>query len=69
MHSFLSVKPNHSPGTHQPTQKEFLLLKVIGAGFGRTGTHSLGAALEVLGYGPCYHMREWLAILSTFPFG
>ncbi len=68
MHSFLSVKPNHSPGTHQPTQKEFLLLKVIGAGFGRTGTHSLGAALEVLGYGPCYHMHELARHPEHIPF-
>ncbi|MEV0352769.1 sulfotransferase [Nonomuraea sp. NPDC050680] len=30
-------------------------MKVIGAGFGRTGTMSLKAALELLGYGPCYH--------------
>ena len=33
-------------------------LKVIGAGFGRTGTMSLKVALEELGYGPCYHMVE-----------
>ncbi|HMY15309.1 MAG TPA: sulfotransferase [Polyangium sp.] len=33
-------------------------LKVIGAGFGRTGTLSLKAALEILGFGPCYHMVE-----------
>jgi len=33
-------------------------LKVIGAGFGRTGTTSLKAALERLGFGPCYHMIE-----------
>ena len=33
-------------------------LKVIGAGFGRTGTMSLKAALEELGFGPCYHMSE-----------
>ncbi len=32
-------------------------LKVIGAGFGRTGTTSLKAALERL-VGPCYHMSE-----------
>src|SRR3990167_7933343 len=32
-------------------------LKVIGAGFGRTGTLSMQAALETLGFGPCYHMR------------
>lgn len=31
-------------------------LKVIGAGLGRTGTHSLKLALEELGFGRCYHM-------------
>lgn len=33
-------------------------LKVIGAGFGRTGTFSLKDALEMLGFGQCYHMAE-----------
>lgn len=33
-------------------------LKVIGAGFGRTGTMSLKVALEELGFNPCYHMTE-----------
>jgi Sulfotransferase domain len=33
-------------------------MKVIGAGFGRTGTRALKAALERLGYGACYHMSE-----------
>jgi len=33
-------------------------VKVIGAGFHRTGTLSLRAALEQLGFGPCYHMAE-----------
>ena len=33
-------------------------LKVIGTGFGRTGSHSLKLALEMLGLGPCYHMME-----------
>ncbi|GAB7052958.1 sulfotransferase family protein [Catenuloplanes indicus] len=46
-------------------------MRVIGVGFGRTGTASLKVALERLGYGPCYHMlavlekpsraRGWLA--------
>jgi hypothetical protein len=36
------------------------LVKVIGAGFGRTGTLSTKAALERLGFGPCYHMVEFL---------
>jgi hypothetical protein len=35
-----------------------MTLKVIGAGFGRTGTLSLKEALEKLGYGPCHHMKE-----------
>lgn len=38
-----------------------MALQVIGAGFGRTGTLSLKAALETLGFGPCYHMVELLA--------
>jgi hypothetical protein len=33
-------------------------LQVIGAGFGRTGTLSLRAALVRLGFGPCDHMVE-----------
>ncbi|THD77524.1 MAG: sulfotransferase family protein [Phenylobacterium sp.] len=33
-------------------------MKVIGAGYGRTGTMSLKLALEQLGLGPCYHMVE-----------
>ena len=35
-----------------------MALEVIGAGFGRTGTLSMKAALEVLGYRPCYHYIE-----------
>lgn len=33
-------------------------MKIIGAGFGRTGTLSMKAALDRLGFGPCYHMTE-----------
>lgn len=33
-------------------------LMVIGAGLGRTGTHSLKVALEILLQAPCYHMLE-----------
>jgi len=32
--------------------------RVIGAGFGRTGTASLKRALEMIGFGPCHHMEE-----------
>ena len=52
-------------------------MKVIGAGFGRTGTSSLKAALEQLGFGPCHHMEElfahheqiprWLAVAEGAP--
>lgn len=37
-----------------------MALQVIGAGLGRTGTHSLKLALEHLGFAPCYHMIEIL---------
>ena len=54
------------------------MLKVIGAGLGRTGTASLKTALEELGFGPCHHMEEvfahmavqvplWLAALDGSP--
>ncbi len=33
-------------------------MKVIGAGFGRTGTTSLKAALQELGFGPAYSLTE-----------
>jgi len=33
-------------------------VRILGAGFGRTGTNSLKEALEILGFGPCYHMHE-----------
>ena len=38
-----------------------MALKVIGAGFGRTGTLSMKAALERLGYVKCHHMVEVFA--------
>lgn len=37
------------------------MVKIIGAGFGRTGTASMKAALEHLGFAPCYHMFEVIA--------
>ncbi|WP_214410379.1 sulfotransferase family protein [Sphaerisporangium fuscum] len=53
------------------------MLRVIGAGFPRTGTTSLKAALDRLGFGPCHHMVEvlmrpeqaerWLPVLSDGP--
>jgi hypothetical protein len=38
-----------------------IMVKVIGTGFGRTGTDSMREALNILGFGPCHHMRELLA--------
>ena len=43
-------------------------MHVIGAGFGRTGTTSLKAALEQLGFDPCYHMMEVIKNPSHVPF-
>ena len=52
-----------------------MTLKIIGAGFGRTGTDSMKHALEMIGFGPCFHMHEvlpdpakvtaWRAVLNT----
>ena len=36
-------------------------IKVIGTGFGRTGTDSMREALAILGLGPCHHMSEVIA--------
>lgn len=59
------------------TPDEWSGLKIIGAGFGRTGTFSLKNALEELGFRPCYHMAElferpdaaeqWEAIVAGTP--
>jgi hypothetical protein len=52
-------------------------LRVIGTGFGRTGTDSMREALDVLGFGPCHHMsavnrdpeqkRLWRALAKGAP--
>src|SRR5918998_2218637 len=54
--SLASRKGVQRATAHSP--KGWFEVKVIGAGFGRTGTASLKAALETLGFGPCYHMTE-----------
>ncbi|CAH1210592.1 Sulfotransferase family protein [Candidatus Nitrotoga sp. BS] len=36
-------------------------MKIIGCGFGRTGSLSMKIALEQLGFGPCHHMHEVIA--------
>lgn len=48
------------PGTGSPT------LRIIGAGLGRTGTLSLHAALERLGFAPCEHMTNCFAHPERF---
>ena len=45
-----------------------MALAVIGAGFGRTGTKSLKAALEMLGLGPCHHMYEVSRVPTQLPY-
>lgn len=40
-------------------------MRVIGAGLPRTATTTLLVALEQLGFGPCYHMRDLLADLEN----
>ena len=42
-----------------------MTLKIIGPGFGRTGTKSLKEAFEVLGFGPCHRMYEVLDNLDS----
>ncbi len=56
-----------------------MTLKVIGTGFGRTGTDSMREALDMLGFGPCHHMFEvntneeqkrlWRAFVQGAPTG
>ena len=43
-------------------------LKLINAGFGRTGTMSLKIALEQIGLGPCHHMEEVVKNPSQLPY-
>jgi hypothetical protein len=54
-----------------------MTLRVIGTGFGRTGTDSMREALDILGFGPCHHMvhvnanedqkRLWRAFVKGTP--
>lgn len=43
-------------------------MQVIGAGFGRTGTMSLKAALEQLGFGPSFHMIDLVRDPGPLPY-
>lgn len=45
-----------------------MALKVIGSGFGRTGTMSTKMALEQLGFGPCHHMVEVMGNPAQPPY-
>jgi hypothetical protein len=42
-------------------------MDVIGAGYGRTGTLSLQAALSQLGFSPCHNMSELMLNLDQLP--
>src|SRR3954454_11795747 len=42
-------------------------MRIVGAGLGRTGTHSLKLALERLVGAPCYHMAEVFQHLDHIP--
>src|SRR5439155_13311031 len=42
--------------TTSPAEESLMELVVVGAGVGRTGTHSLKIALEQLLDAPCHHM-------------
>jgi sulfotransferase family protein len=42
-------------------------MKLIGAGLPRTGTLSQKVALEIIGFGPCYHMVNVLGDLDLAP--
>jgi hypothetical protein len=44
-----------------------MTLRLVGAGVGRTGTHSLKLALETLLGAPCYHMLEVFQHLEHVP--
>jgi hypothetical protein len=44
-----------------------MAIKVVGAGLGRTGTHSLKLALEQLTGGRCYHMMEVFGLPEHVP--
>ncbi len=54
--------------TRSPLGEHHMTLKVVGAGFGRTGTRSLKEALEILGLGPCHHMMEVFMHPEQVPF-
>lgn len=54
----MSTKVLRRPWGDNNSEKDNDGLHVIGAGLPRTGTLSLKAALEILGFGPCHHMYD-----------
>ena len=44
---------------------ERVFVKVIGAGLPRTATTTQKIALEMLGLGPCYHMRDMMSDMAA----
>jgi hypothetical protein len=63
----MAVRPCYYASSQQTRSPRFaetwkgtpvMSLRVIGAGFGRTGTDSMREALNILGFGPCHHMVE-----------
>src|SRR3954454_5043032 len=54
------------PTTHH-IREATMELAVVGAGVGRTGTHSLKIALEQLLGAPCHHMMEIMGDPSQIP--
>ena len=67
IHMGNDVAGRHLAGGSNPRGRRTMSLKVVGAGVGRTGTHSLKIALEQLFEGRCHHMVEILGDPSQAP--
>jgi hypothetical protein len=61
------VAGRRTAGGKNPRGRRTMSLKVVGAGVGRTGTHSLKIALEQLLDGRCHHMTEILGDPTQAP--
>src|SRR3954463_15245844 len=68
-----ALAPRESPASRSGTVSATgtgearMSLKLVGAGLGRTGTHSLKLALEQVLGAPCYHMSEVFEHLDHVP--
>jgi sulfotransferase family protein len=60
MNNFQHIKRHQTKFQSNQTGKK-MSLKIIGSGFGRTGTMTMKDALGVLGFGPTHHMTEVMA--------